>query len=176
MRLKARVWIGLGALALGVVTTGICLAQAPAIPQSARDTISRPDDLYRWVTLGSTVHTDAGAAPSELRHVQTPAAAYEQFLSSGVFPDGAAFAVTFYALEEDASEGAHLQAGKRETFFGLEVLDRHHPDGRRFYAFVPGVREAQALPIGNACAACHNAHGAAQGLFVQHYPIADSVR
>jgi hypothetical protein len=109
-------------------------------------------------------------APDEMRHVQIEPSAYAKLLENARFPDGAQLAVTFYALKSDASATPLLYAPDSERFFGLEVLDRSHPDGRRFYAFAPGATTAAALPPGNACAVCHNEKGSFQGVFAHHYP------
>ena len=63
-----------------------------------------------------------------------------------------------------------LYAEDKEVFFGIEVIDKSHPDGRRFYNFTNGATSATPLPAGNACAVCHNAKGGLQGTFAQHYP------
>jgi hypothetical protein len=92
-------------------------------------------------------------------------------VKTGTFPDGARLAVTFYALREDPSDTPPLFLGQKETFFALEVMDRSHPDGRRFYAFRPGQTAAAALPPGNSCAQCHAARGSFEGTFAQAYPV-----
>lgn len=145
-------------------------AEAPAV-------VSRPTDVSRWVTLGTTLHMrpDDGKTPDEMRHVQMEPAAYAQLLRDGAFSDGTTFAVTFYALKADGVGASQLYAEDAERFFGLEVLDTHHPDGRRFYTYPPGGASARALPPGNPCAVCHNAHGARQGTFTQYYPTVASL-
>jgi len=138
------------------------------------DTARRPADADRWVFLGSTLHMKAEqpAEPQQLRVVHVDPAAYDHLVKTGAFPDGTRFAVAFYSLKTDASDGgAPLYAGDKETFFALEVLDTKHPDGRRFYAFTPTQTTATALPAGNSCAACHNAHGSVQGTFAHDYPL-----
>jgi hypothetical protein len=106
-----------------------------------------------------------------LRHVQIEPGAFAHLLERTAYPDGAVLAVTFYSVKVHASETPVLYAPDAERFLGLEVLDNTHQDGRRFYAFPPGATTAQALPPGNPCAVCHNAHGSLQGTFAQHYPI-----
>ncbi len=156
---------------VGALLCGACLAfgQPRVAPPTA---VIRPADVSRWVTLGTTLHmrADTPQTPDEMRHVQIAPDAYDQFLRDGTFPDGARFAVTFHALKADGSGAAALYAEDAERFFGLEILDTHHPDGRRFYAYPPGAVSAQALAPGNSCAVCHKAHGTRQGTFAHYYP------
>lgn len=166
-------------LRLGVCAIAVGLAAATS-PPTTGDELPRPTDLHRWFTLGTTLRlgADGSERPDEMRHIQVRPEAYERFRSDGRFPDGATFAATFYGLERNggaapapAKDGERvLYAQKVERFFSLEVLDRDHPDGRRFYMFRPGAAVAKPLPAGNACAACHNANGAVQGTFAQYYP------
>lgn len=145
---------------------GLAKAEAPAA-------VSRPADVSPWITLGVTLHANAPGdhqPPDQLRHVQIEPGAYAQFLKDGAFPDGTTFAVTFHGLKTDGAGASRLFVEDGEQFFGLEILDAHHPDGRRFYAYMPGKTSAQALPAGNSCAVCHNANGARQGTFTQYYP------
>jgi hypothetical protein len=69
---------------------------------------------------------------------------------------------------EASSQSLLLEAS---TVFALEVLDKSHPDGRRFYTYAPGAKTAEALPVGNTCAMCHNARGSLQGTFADDYPL-----
>lgn len=140
--------------------------------EPARAEEARPQDLHNWTFLGSTVHVqaDGSGRPRELRSVQLEPSAYAELVKSGAFPDGAKLAVTFYPLREDPSDTPPLFMAEKETFFGLEVMDRSHPDGRRFYVFRPGQAVAAALPAGNACAQCHAARGSFEGTFAHAYP------
>src|SRR5436190_1868070 len=100
---------------------------AIALPAWAgADSERRPADGDRWIFLGSTLHVKPKepAEPQQLRSVQIDPAAYRKLVKTGAFPDGTRFAVTFYSLKTDASDGGTpLYAGDKETFFGLEVLD-----------------------------------------------------
>lgn len=143
---------------------------ALAAPIRAADPGAKRPDVDRWISVGTTLRATAADKPNQFRHVQLEPGAYAALLKDGVLPDGATYAVTFYAAGHDAAE-ADLYAQGKEVFFGIEVLDKAHPDGRRFYNFVGVATTAQPLPPGNACAACHNAKGALQGTFAQHYPV-----
>ena len=139
----------------------------------AKAPVTRPADVETWVTLGTTIRATAAdpATPNQFRHIQIEAGAWRALKATGRLPDGAVLAATFYSARREA-ETPVLYAADKEAFFALEVLDKAHPDGRRFYNFPPGATSATALPPGNACAACHNAKGALQGTFAQDYPLA----
>jgi hypothetical protein len=157
--------------ALGVALTA---GAWPAGAQpDAKAPLARPADVETWVTLGTTIRATAAdpATPNQFRHIQIGPGAWRALKASGRLPDGAVLAATFYSARREA-ETPTLYAGDKEVFFSLEVLDKAHPDGRRFYNFPPGATSATALPPGNACAACHNAKGALQGTFAQDYPLA----
>jgi hypothetical protein len=149
----------------------LALGVAQAAPEAPA--MSRPADLAGWTTLGATLRMSAAApsVPEQFRQVQLKPADYQAFLRDRAYPDGAAFGVTFHKARRDESETPTLYAPDKEFLFALEVLDKRHPDGRRFYTFAPGATAAQPLPPGNACAACHNAKGDLQGTFSRDYPL-----
>jgi hypothetical protein len=136
------------------------------------DEIQRPADLEVWPTLGTTVRMSRmdESLPGQMRHVQMDPADYAAFVAHGAYPDGAAFAVTFYDVARDDSHTPPLYRAGDEVAFAMEIIDRTHADGRRFYTFAPGETRAAALPPGNACAVCHNTGGAFDGTFSEAYP------
>lgn len=138
---------------------------------AAKSTVARPD-VHHWITVGTTLRMKAEdlTAPNQLRHVQLQPKAYETLLKTGALPDGAVLAATFHAVEHDPDVPT-LYAPAKQVFFALHVLDKDHPDGRRFYNFAGDAETAEPLPVGNACAACHNSQGGLQGTFAQHYPL-----
>jgi hypothetical protein len=161
------------AFAATLVVALLAAAGGAAGTDPAQAPVKRPADLAGWVTVGTTLRmapTDA-TAPNQFRHVQLEPRAYRALVKSGALPDGATFAVTFYSTRREAGETPTLYAPDKEFFFGLEVLDAKHPDGRRFYTFAPGATTATPLPAGNACAVCHNAKGSLQGTFAHDYPL-----
>ena len=158
------------AAAAAICCGGASLADSQS--RTAPQPVTRPADVSRWVTLGTTLHMRSGDqhTPEEMRHVQIEPEAYERLLRDGAFPDGTQFAVTIHALKMDGAGDGALYAEDAERALVLEILDSHHPDGRRFYVYPPGTVSAQPLPPGNQCAVCHNAHGMRQGTFTQFYP------
>lgn len=140
---------------------------------SASGELARPADVDRWISVGTTMRMSAAdpALPNQFRHVQLEPGAYKALLDKGAYPDGAVLAVTFYSAQRGETETPTLYAPHQEVFFGLEILDTSHPDGRRFYSFVGSARTATPMPAGNACAVCHNAKGSLQGTFAHDYPV-----
>jgi hypothetical protein len=172
---------GLAGLAAGALVVLGCAAVALE-PDDAAE-LARPADIDTWPNIGATIrmsaspHMSATAAPAasastpgQLRQVQMAPDAYAAFLRTREFPDGAAFAATIYLLEHDGSFTPEIYGPSREAAFVMEVIDRGHPDGRRFYAFARGAPSAAALPPGNECAVCHKAQGTLDGTFAQFYP------
>ena len=133
---------------------------------------TRPTDVDIWPTVGTTVRMDHdhGTVPWQMRQVQVEPGAYRELVRTGAYPDGAVLAATFYSVTLDNTSTPPLYAADKAVGFVTEVIDRKHPDGRRFYVFAPGAATAKPLPAGNSCAACHNAQGSLDGTFAQHYP------
>lgn len=132
----------------------------------------RPADVVTWPTLGTTVRMDpaTGSTPRQFRHVQIAPADFEAFVRTRAFRDGTTFAVSFYGATLDASHTPNLYHAGREQAFAMEIIDRAHPDGRRFYVFAAGATHAAPLPPGNECAVCHAAQGSFHGTFAHMYP------
>ena len=160
----------LRAAMLVLLAAGAC-SSSPEITGKGEAALTRPD-VSSWVSIGTTLRmTEADPAlPNQFRHVQLEPSAYKALLAAGAYPNGARLAVTFYSAHHVA-EMPTLYAEDKEVFFGIEVIDKSHPDGRRFYNFTDGALSATPLPAGNACAVCHNAKGGLQGTFAQHYPV-----
>jgi hypothetical protein len=161
-------------LVLSLVAADGC-SSGPAI-QSQGNTetgaLVRPADIDTWISIGTTMRMKSAdlTIPDQFRHIQIEPGAYKALLKGGAYPEGAVLAATFYSARHD-EDAANLYTQDKEVFFGLEVIDKSHPDGRRFYNFADGAAAATPLPAGNACAVCHNAKGGLQGTFVQHYPV-----
>jgi hypothetical protein len=167
-----------GALAaFASVAIGFALALTDNAYSQPRDgpfaELARPDDVGRWVTVGLTVRMDRQdhATPSQMRQVLMPADDYEHFVETGGFADGTRFAVLFYPVALDASHQPPLYHGGTEEALVIEVIDRAHPDGRRFYAFAPEAMRASPRAPGNECAVCHNGRGSFDGTFAHLYPM-----
>ena len=97
--------------------------------------------------------------------------AYEEFIKSGKWPELSMFVVD----EREAGSRASInQKGHFQTdLMGLavEVKDSaRNPDKWAYYAFDGGKNAAGAMPHGNPCWSCHDAHAAVEHTFVQFYP------
>jgi len=96
---------------------------------------------------------------------------YDEFVKSGKWPEQSMFVID----ERDAASRSSInQRGHYQTdLMGLavEVKDSaHNPDKWAYYAFDPDGRAAGAMPHGNGCWSCHDAHAAVEHTFVQFYP------
>jgi hypothetical protein len=148
-----------------------CLSFGAGELHAQDNALERPD-ITMWPTLGTTVRVQAGdgVTPWQMRHVQMEPGAYVELLRSGRYPDGAMLSADLHGVALDTAHTPPLYAAGEEVALVLEVIDRAHPDGRRFYAFTPGMRNATALPPGNECAVCHSAQGSFDGTFAHLYP------
>jgi hypothetical protein len=149
----------------GAAIAGSLLAAAPA-------ELPRPD-VTTWITLGVTVRTNPAdqTTPQQLRQVQLEPYAFRKLMATGLYPDGARLAATFFGVELDKAHTPALYAAKERQLLALEIVDRSVPDGRVFYLFRGTEQTARALPQGNDCAQCHNAKGTFDGTFAELYPL-----
>jgi len=81
----------------------------------------------------------------------------------------------FVIDERDAASRSSInQKGHYQTdLMGLavEVKDaKRNPDKWAYYAFNAEGQTAEAMPHGNGCGSCHDAHAAVEHTFVQFYP------
>jgi hypothetical protein len=158
--------------ALGILAVLAFAASQAALSQDNGPELERPANVEAWPTVGTTVRLDRnhGQTPWQMRQVLMAPGDYAHFRRTGEYADGATFAVLFYPVALDSSHQPPLYHAQAEHAFVMEVIDRGHPDGRRFYTFAPGATRAPPLPAGNECAACHNAQGSRDGTFAHLYP------
>jgi len=81
----------------------------------------------------------------------------------------------FVIDERDAASRSSInQKGHYQTdLMGMpvEVKDSaRNPDKWAYYAFGEDGQTAEAMPHGNGCWSCHDAHAAVEHTFVQFYP------
>ena len=161
------------------VTTLLCVGLGSAQTSMTSTELVRPADLELWPSVGTTVRmrVDGMAeklppgAPAQVRLVRMAPDDYAAFLRSGEYRDGSVLAASLYALTTSATTTADVFGTSREVALVAEVLDRSHPDARRFYVFAPGAARATALPPGNDCAECHRENGHFDGTFSLFYPL-----
>jgi hypothetical protein len=92
-------------------------------------------------------------------------------VGSGKWPEQTMFVID----ERDAqNKGSINQTGHFQTDLtglAVEVKDSaHNPDKWAYYAFDADGKTAGAMPKGNGCYNCHDAHAAVEHSFVQFYP------
>ena len=119
------------------------------------------------IMLGALCLTLLAAAPQETM----PKPAYDEFVKSGKWPEQSMFVID---ERDTASRSSINQKGHYQTdLMGLavEVKDSaRNPDKWAYYAFGDENKSAGAMPHGNPCWSCHDAHAAVEHTFVQFYP------
>jgi hypothetical protein len=104
-------------------------------------------------------------------NVFVPRWAYWEFMNSGKWPEQTMFVID----ERDAqSKGSINKTGHFQTdLMGLavEVKDSNRfPEKWAYFGFNADDKTAEAMPKGNPCWSCHEAHAAVEHTFVQFYP------
>ena len=164
------------------VISGFCLALLAAAPEEqlpkpqydAKSNLLRPADYRDWEFLSAGYGMNYSPAPGghELfTNVFVQRWAYNEFASSGKWPEQ----TTFVIDERDAASRSSInQKGHYQTdLMGLavEVKDSaRNPDTWAYYAFDADGKTSEAMPKGNGCWSCHDAHAAVEHTFVQFYP------
>ncbi len=136
--------------------------------------LQRPADYREWMFLSAGFGMNYSPAPGShemFTNVFVQRWAYNQFLSSGKWPEQSMFVID----ERDASSRSSInQKGHYQTdLMGLavEVKDSaRNPDKWAYYGFDADGKTAGAMPKGNACWSCHDAHAAVEHTFAQFYP------
>lgn len=160
-----------------------CLALLAAVPADEKSPkpqydekgqLLRPADYREWMFLsaGYGMNYSPGPGSHEMfTNVFVQRWAYEEFAKSGKWPEQSMFVID----ERDAtSRGSINQKGHYQTdLMGLavEVKDSaRNPDKWAYYAYDTDTKAVDAMPKGNGCYACHDAHAAVEHTFVQFYP------
>jgi hypothetical protein len=161
---------------------GACLAlvgaasdeQEPKPHYDEKGRLARPADYREWIFLSSGYGMNYSPEPGghELfTNVFVQRWAYQEFLNSGRWPEHSMFVID----ERDAaSKGSINQKGHYQTDLtglAVEVKDSaRFPDKWAYFAFSAEDAKAEAMPKGNPCWSCHDAHAAVEHTFVQFYP------
>jgi Cytochrome P460 len=157
----------------------ILLAAAPdeKMPKPQYDEkgqLLRPADYREWIFLSAGYGMNYSPEPGGhemFTNVFVQRWAYNQFLSSGKWPEQSMFVID----ERDAASRSSInQKGHYQTdLMGLavEVKDSaRNPEKWAYYGFDADGKTAGAMPKGNGCWSCHEAHAAVEHTFVQFYP------
>ncbi len=134
----------------------------------------RPADYRDWEFLSAGYGMNYSPAPGShemFTNVFVPRWAYQEFVSSGKWPEQTMFVID----ERDAqSKGSINKTGHFQTdLMGLavEVKDsKHFPDTWAYFGFDNDAKTAKAADKGNSCFTCHSDHAAVEHSFVQFYP------
>lgn len=164
---------------LALTAAFILLAAAPdeRTPKPQYDEkgqLLRPADYREWIFLSAGFGMNYSPEPGGhemFTNVFVQRWAYNEFLSSGKWPEQSMFVID----ERDASSrGSINQKGHYQTdLMGLavEVKDSaRNPEKWAYYGFDADGKTAGAMPKGNGCWSCHEAHAAVEHSFVQFYP------
>ena len=173
------------ALCAVVVLCLILLAAAPDEKKSpkpqydAKGDLVRPTDYRDWMFLSAGFGMNYSPEPGGhemFTNVFVQRWAYDEFVNSGKWPEQSMFVID---ERDTASRSSINQKGHYQTdLMGLavEVKDSaKNPDKWAYYAFnadsqVAAGKAAGAMPKGNGCWSCHDAHAAVEHTFVQFYP------
>jgi len=169
------------ALAFAVIAA-LCLVLLAAAPEEkspkpqydAKGNLLRPPDYRDWefVSAGYGMNYSPGPDSHEMfTNVFVQRWAYQEFLSSGKWPEQTMFVIDERGAESRSSinKKGHYQT----DLMGLavEVKDSaRNPDKWSYYGFEPDGKTAEPMPKGNGCWSCHEQHAAVEHTFVQFYP------
>src|SRR5579864_6370994 len=157
----------------------VVLAAAPEEKSSKpqydeKGQLVRPADYREWMFLsaGYGMNYSPGPGSHEMfTNVFVQRWAYNEFVNSGKWPEQSMFVID---ERDTASRSSINQKGHYQTdLMGLavEVKDStRNPDKWAYYAFDADGKTAGAMPHGNGCWSCHDAHAAVEHTFVQFYP------
>ncbi|HEY1613961.1 MAG TPA: cytochrome P460 family protein [Rhizomicrobium sp.] len=162
----------------GAAETGAATADSAgsASLYDAKGGLLFPAEYRTWIFLSSgldmSYSADSSAAGQHVfNNVFVQRAAYDSFLKTGVWPNGA---VLLLENRGGATNQSILKHGQIQTgeVLGYEahVKDARFKDGWAFFGFDDNLKPATEIPHTASCYSCHQAHAAADTTFVQFYP------
>jgi hypothetical protein len=148
--------------------------KSPKPQYDAKGNLLRPTDYRDWEFLSAGYGMNYSPAPGShemFTNVFVPRWAYQEFLSTGKWPDQTMFVID----ERDAqSKGSINKTGHFQTdLMGLavEVKDsKKFPETWAYFGYGTDEKTSTPAPKGNACFTCHEGHAAVEHTFVQFYP------
>ena len=148
--------------------------KAPKPQYDEKGQLLRPADYREWMFLSAGFGMNYSPAPGShemFTNVFVQRWAYSEFVNSGKWPEQSMFVID---ERDTASRSSINQKGHYQTdLMGLavEVKDSaRNSDKWAYYAFDSDGKTAGAMPHGNGCWSCHDAHAAVEHTFVQFYP------
>jgi hypothetical protein len=164
------------ALLLFVVSAGF--AAGPQYTADGR--LKRPQNYREWTFLTSGLGMSYASAPAGKENpdpgfgnVFVETAAYQQFVSTGKWPDKAVFVIE---NRNSATKGSIVKGGRFQAgpVTGMEVAvkdtTRFTEDGWGYFLFDAKSESARRLGPQSQCNSCHSQNGATDNTFVQFYP------
>jgi hypothetical protein len=153
--------------------------KAPKPQYDEKGQLIWPADYREWMFLSAGYGMNYSPGPNAhemFTNVFVQRWAYNQFANSGKWPEQSMFVID----ERDAASRSSInQRGHYQTdLTGLvaEVKESaRNPDKWAYYVFNVGGKTAEAMPQGNPCWSCHDAHAAVEHTFVQFYPTLKAV-
>ena len=149
-------------------------AKGPRPHYDAKGNLMRPTDYRDWMFLSSGYGMNYNAAAGGhdmFTNVFVPRWAYQEFLESGKWPEQTMWVVEERGAESKGSINQHGHFQTDLTGSPVEVKDSSRfPDKWGYFVFDESNHTAEAMPKGNGCFSCHDAHAAVEHTFVQFYP------
>jgi hypothetical protein len=160
----------------------VCFALLAAAPDETapkpkyddKGQLLRRADYREWMFLSAGYGMNYSPGPNGhemFTNVFVQPWAYQVFVNSGKWPEQTMFVID---ERDTASRSSINQKGHYQTdLMGLavEVKDStHNPDTWAYYAYDADGKASGAMPHGNPCWSCHEAHAAVEHTFVQFYP------
>ncbi len=146
----------------------------PAPQYDAKGNLLRPADYRDWefLSAGYGMNYNAAAGGHDMfTNVFVQRWAYEEFLGSGKWPQKSMFVIDERGADSKASINKHGHYQTDLMGLAVEVKDSaRNPDTWSYYAYDADGKTAEAMPNGNPCYSCHDAHAAVEHTFVQFYP------
>jgi len=148
--------------------------RAPKPQYDEKGQLLCPADYRQWMFLSAGFGMNYSPGPDgheKFTNVFVQRWAYNEFLNSGKWPEQSMFVID----ERDAASRSSInQKGHYQTDLtglAIEVKDSaRNADKWAYYGFDADGKSAGAMPKGNGCWSCHEAHAAVEHTFVQFYP------
>jgi len=156
-----------------VLVAAVSDAKLPTPRYDEKGQLLRPADYREWMFLsaGFGMNYSATAGHEMFTNVFVQRWAYDEFVNSGKWPEQTMFVIDERSAQ---SKGSINKTGHFQTdLMGLavEVKDSaHNPEKWAYYGYDADDKAAEAMPKGNGCFSCHDAHAAVEHTFVQFYP------
>ena len=141
----------------------------------------RPADYREWVYLTSGLGMTYGSAqaaagrPANFDNVFVNREAYQQFMSTGKWPDGSIFALEIRGAEEHVSidNAGRTQGNQIALEVSVKDSSRFPKTTWAYFDFGPASKPFAStgpLPESASCYQCHKTNTAVEWTFVQFYP------